>query len=314
MPEQHRVTAALATTLLLWSLAFVFIRIAVEHFSVPGLTLSRLLVASAALAVAAPVLKVRAPGRADLPRLAVCALTGMTGYQLLLNAGERTIDAGTANLLVNTGPVFAAVLAWAVLAERPTPRVWAGMGLGFSGATILALAHDGGIRPSADALLVLGAAACQATFFVLQKPLLSRYSSFEVTCYATWAAGLMMLPAAGRLADDLPDLDGGAVASLLFLGIGSSAAAYATWAYALGRIDVAIASNTLYLAPPLTIVIGWVALDETPTPLTLIGGLVVLGGVATTARARHRQEPEPQQTVAAAPPPSPAIRTPGPGR
>jgi drug/metabolite transporter (DMT)-like permease len=306
VPERHRVTAALATTLLLWSLAFVFIRIAVEHFSVPGLTLARLLVASAALAVAAPVLKVRAPGRADLPRLATCALTGMTGYQLLLNAGERTIDAGTANLLVNTGPVFAAVLAWAVLAERPTARIWAGMGLGFGGATILALAHDGGIRPSADALLVLGAAACQATFFVLQKPLLGRYSSFEVTCYATWAAGLMMLPAAGHLAGDLPDLDGGAVASLLFLGVGSSAVAYATWAYALGRIDVAVASNTLYLAPPLTIAIGWAALDEAPTLLTLLGGLVVLSGVATTARARRRPEPTSSTPDREIPRPTPA--------
>ena len=291
MPERHRVTAALTTTLLLWSLAFVFIRIAVEHFSVPGLTLARLLVASAALGVAAPVLKVRAPDRADLPRLAACALTGMAAYQLLLNAGERTIDAGTANLLVNTGPVFAALLAWAVLAERPTPQVWAGMGLGFSGATILALTHDGGFHPSADALLVLGAAACHATFFVLQKPLLGRYSSFEVTCYATWGAALMVLPAAGHLARDLPDVDGGAVVSLLFLGIGSSAIANATWTYALGRIDVAVATTTLYLAPPLTLLVGWAVLDETPTPLTLLGGLVVLTGVATTARARRRPEP-----------------------
>jgi drug/metabolite transporter (DMT)-like permease len=282
------VTAALATTLLLWSLAFVCIRVAVEHFSVPGLTLARLLVASAALAMAAPVLGVGVPTRTDLPRLAACALTGMAGYQLLLNAGERTVDAGTANLLVNTGPVFAALLAWAVLAERPTRRTWIGMGLGCSGATLLALTHDGAIRPHPDALLVVAAAACHATFFVLQKPLLGRYRSFEVTCYATWGAALVTLPAAGHLAHDLPRLDGGALASLLFLGIGSSAVANATWTYALGRIDIAVASTTLYLAPPLTIAIGWAALDETPTPLTLLGGLVVLTGVAVTAGTHRR--------------------------
>jgi len=245
-PVPAPVTAALATTLLLWSLAFVCIRVAVEHFSVPGLTLARLLVASGALALAlaAPVLGVGVPRRADLPRLAACALTGMAGYQLLLNAGERTVDAGTANLLVNTGPVFATLLAWAMLAERPTRRTGVGMGLGFGGATLLALTHGGGVRPSADALLVLGAAACHATFFVLQKPLLGHYRSFEVTCYATWGAALVTLPAAGHLAHDLPGLDGGALASLLFLGIGSSAVANATWTYALGRIDVAVASTT----------------------------------------------------------------------
>ena len=65
MDERHRVTAALATSLLLWSLAFVAIRIAVEHFSVAGLTLTRLLVAAAALAAAAPTFKIRAPARGD---------------------------------------------------------------------------------------------------------------------------------------------------------------------------------------------------------------------------------------------------------
>lgn len=66
MAERYRVATALATAVLLWSAAFVAIRIAVDQFSLPGLTLARLLVASAALAVTATVLKVRAPARADL--------------------------------------------------------------------------------------------------------------------------------------------------------------------------------------------------------------------------------------------------------
>ena len=42
----------------------------------------------------------------------------MTGYQLLLNAGERVVPAGTASLLVATAPVYASLLAVAFLGER----------------------------------------------------------------------------------------------------------------------------------------------------------------------------------------------------
>jgi drug/metabolite transporter (DMT)-like permease len=271
--------AAIATTLLLWSSAFVAIRIAVAEFSIPGLTLARLLVASIAVAAVAPVLKVRVPARADAPRLIACALTGMTGYQFFLNSGERTVDAGTANLLVNMGPVFAAVLAWVLLASRPTTRVWAGIGLGFTGAGVLALAQGSGVRLSVDALLVLTAAFCQATFFVLQKPVLRRYTAFEVTCYATWIATISALPAAAHVVRDVATANTAALASVVFLGVGSSAIAYVTWAYVLGRIDVATAANTLYLAPLLTIVIGWAFIHETPSTITLVGGAIILAGV-----------------------------------
>jgi drug/metabolite transporter (DMT)-like permease len=117
-----------ATSLLLLSSAFVAIRIAIPHLIAAGRTLARLLIASLVLAAAAPLLKVRRPERADLPPLVGCGLCGMAGYQLLLNAGERTVPAGTANLLVNTSPVIAALLAWRLLRERPTRSVRAGTG------------------------------------------------------------------------------------------------------------------------------------------------------------------------------------------
>jgi drug/metabolite transporter (DMT)-like permease len=292
--EKQRVTAALATTLLLWSSAFVAIRIAIPHFSPTALTLARLLVASLALGAAAALAKVRVPDRADIPRLAVCGLTGMAGYQLLLNAGERTVDAGTANLLVNTSPVIATVLAWMVLAQRPTKYNWAGIALGLTGAAIIAAAGTGTFALSRNALLVLGAAACQAAFFVLQRPLLDHYTAFEVTCYATWIGTIAALPAAGHLFADLETgIDGTAGASLLFLGVGPSAVAFVTWAYAQQRVSVAAATNTLYLAAPLTVALAWLTLGETPGPATAIGGLLVITGLIVTHR-RPRQDDGPR--------------------
>jgi len=283
--DTRRVTAALATTLLLWSSAFVAIRIAIPHFSTPGMTLARLLIAAVALAVVAPLFGLRRPARADLKRLVACGLTGMVGYQFLLNAGERTIDASTANILVNTSPVLATVLAWALLAQRPHANNWIGLGLGLTGATVIAVAHHTTPTAGLDALLILGAATAQALFFVLQRPLLDRYTGFEVTTYATWIGALAALPAAGHLAGDLTsDADPSALASIAFLGVGPSAIGFLTWAYAQRRISVAAATNTLYLAPPITAVLGWITLAETPGPATVLGGLLVIGGVIVSHR------------------------------
>jgi len=103
---------AAAGTILLWASAFPAITVAVPRLGPAGLAVARLAVASAALAMAAPLMGVRRPRARDLPLIAVCGLAGMTGYQLLLNAGERVVPAGTASLLIATAPVYASLLAW----------------------------------------------------------------------------------------------------------------------------------------------------------------------------------------------------------
>ncbi len=284
--RDRRLTAAVAVTVLLWSAAFVAIRVALPGFGVAGLSVGRLLVASLVLAVVAPLLRVRRPARADLPRIVGCGLTGMTAYQLLLNAGERSVPAGTASLLVNTAPIVAAVLALIVLREPLNRRSIAGLALGFAGAAVITLVQGGGLTPSLDAGLVLGAAVAQASFFVLQKPLLARYSGVEVTSYAVWSGTALSLPLLPALISDLPRASGEAFAALLFLGVAPSALGFITWAYAQARLPVATAANTLYLVPGLAIGIAWAALGESIHAAALLGGLMILTGVFIS-RARR---------------------------
>ncbi|MDX6226833.1 MAG: hypothetical protein QOI76_223 [Frankiales bacterium] len=282
----RRAAAAVGTTLGLWAAAFVAIRVALPGFSVAGLSLGRLIVASAALAATTRLRPVRRPARADLPRIAGCGLAGMTGYQLLLNGGERTVPGGTASLFVATSPIFAAVLALALLREPLTMRARLGIGLGFAGAAVMALAQGHGVGLSIDALLVLAAAVAQALFFVLQKPLLAAYSGFEVTCYAMWAGTVFSLPLSPRLAGDLAHVGGKPLAALLFLGIGPSAIGFVAWAYGQARLPVATAANTLYLVPFLAIGIGWAVLGETVHAAALAGGALALIGVAVSRPSR----------------------------
>src|SRR5690348_7102302 len=275
-------TLAAAGTVLLWASAFPAITVAVRGLGPAGLAVARLAVASAALAVAAPLMGVRRPKPRDLPLIALCGLAGMTGYQLLLNAGERVVPAGTASLLVATAPVYASLLAVAFLGEHATRRPgasqhWAGSAVALAGTALIAASHGLGFGTSA--LIVLAAAVLQAIFHTAQKPLLARYTGFEVTAYAMWAGTVFILPWTGSLLYALPHAGGAAIGSAVFLGLAPSAAGFVLWAYAMARTDVGRVTVSLYLVPAAAIGLSLVWLGEIPGPAELIGGAIALAGV-----------------------------------
>jgi terminal-alkyne amino-acid exporter len=272
---------AAAGTVLLWASAFPAITVAVRGFGPAALAVARLAVASAALAVVAPWMGVRRPRPRDLPLIALCGLAGMTGYQLLLNAGERVVPAGTASLLVATAPVYASLLAVAFLGEHATRRRWAGSAVALAGTALIAVSH--GLGFGVSALIVLAAAVLQAIFHTAQKPLLARYTGFEVTAYAMWAGTVFILPWTGSLLRALwgagAHAGGAAIGSAVFLGLAPSAAGFVLWAYAMARMDVGRVTVSLYLVPAAAIGISLVWLGQIPGPAELIGGAIALAGV-----------------------------------
>jgi terminal-alkyne amino-acid exporter len=285
-----RAWAAAALVVVLWASAFAAIRAALEGFTAIELSVLRLLVASAALAIAAAVLHVRRPAARDLPAIVAAGATGMTAYQLLLNTGERTVTAGTASLLVSTGPIFVALLAALTLGERLNKRERLGLGVAFAGALVIALGQGGGVTLSGGALVVLAAAVCQAAFFVIQKPLLARYSAFEVTAYAMWAGTLLILPLGASVPRALTHAGAEPLLAVAVLALGASAVGFFAWAFASSRLPIARLSASLYAVPVVAILVALVWLGELPSPASVVGGAIALAGVAITAGYTYRRE------------------------
>ena len=122
---------------MLWSAAFVGIRVAGRSFSPGALALGRLVIGSVllgALALSRPVLRV---SRRELALLVLAGVLWFGAYNVLLNEAERRVDAGTASMLVLIAPIFIIALAAAFLKERATPKLLLGGGLAFAGVLVI---------------------------------------------------------------------------------------------------------------------------------------------------------------------------------
>jgi drug/metabolite transporter (DMT)-like permease len=59
---------------------------------------------------------------------------------------------------------------------------------------------------------------------------------------------------------------------------------FVTWAFALSRTDAGRLGATTYLVPPISILLGWLWLGESPAGLAFLGGALCLAGVGLARR------------------------------
>jgi drug/metabolite transporter (DMT)-like permease len=283
--ERILAAAAALVTVFFWASAFVGIRAAGEDVAPGPLALGRLLVASILLGALVLVRREPLPRRGDLPLLLVCGLLWLALYNVALNAAERRVDAGTAAMLVNVGPLLIALLAGFLLKEGfPRPLV-AGSLVAFLGVAIIGVAtSSSGVAPGVGALLCLVAAAAYAGGVIAQKIVLRRISAPQTIFLCCVVGAVACLPFAPGLVRDLRAARGSSIAWIVYLGALPTALAFTTWAYALARTSAGRLGATTYLVPPLSVLLAWAFLGETPPVLALAGGALCLAGVALSRR------------------------------
>jgi drug/metabolite transporter (DMT)-like permease len=276
---------AALVTVVVWASAFVGIRSAGHELSPGALALGRLLIGTIALGALVLVRREPLPGRRDLPAIALCGLLWFGAYNVVLNEAERRVDAGTASMLVNVGPILIALMAGLVLAEGFPRGLFGGIAVAFAGVVVIALAtSEQGVAAGWGSVLCVVAALAYAVAVVVQKPLLGRVSALQVTWLACTVGALACLPFAPALGREIGDADTSALGWVVYLGAVPTAIGFLTWAYALARTTAGRMGTTTYLVPPIAIVLGWVILAETPPSLAYVGGALCLAGVALARR------------------------------
>lgn len=285
--ERERALAlgAALVTVSLWASAFVGIRSASRQLSPEALALGRLTIAAVALGLVALVRREPLPSRRDLPAIAFCGVAWFGLYNIALNEAERRVDAGTAAMLVNVGPILIAVLAGFVLHEGFPRRLLAGCAVAFAGAVVIGSAtSQHGLAPTWPALLCVAAALFYAVGVVAQKPLLARTSPLMMTWLACTVGALVCLPFAGTLGRELPHTHASAIGWMVYLALAPLALGFLTWGYALARTTAGRMGSTTYLVTPLAILLGWLLLGEVPPALAVAGGALCLAGVYVAQR------------------------------
>src|SRR3954451_12346841 len=301
--SEHLAIAAALVTVALWASAFVGIRAAGRDLGAGPLTLGRLLAAAAALGVLVVARREALPPRGDAIRLVACGLLWLGAYSLLLNAAEQRVDAGTAAMLVNVGPLLIALLAGVLLGEGFPRSLLAGSAVAFAGAVVIGWAtSERGVDAGWGAAMCLAAAAAYAGGVVAQKPLLERTSGLQVTFLACAVGAIACLPYAPALAGDVRAAGTGAVAWTAYLGVFPTAIGFTTWAFALRRTTAGRMGATTYLVPPIAVLMGWLVLGETPPGLALAGGALCLAGVFVARGGRLPRARARRAERAAAPP------------
>jgi drug/metabolite transporter (DMT)-like permease len=295
-----RITLALLITMVLWSSAFAAIRGALENgYDAISLALVRFGVASLVMAAYAAVTRMRMPARRDLPAILLVGVLGVSIYHVLLNLGERTVSSGAAAFLINTVPVFAALIARFYLKERLSAWGWIGIAVSFTGVLLTSMGRERGLALDANALLIVGSALSSAIYLVIHKPYLARYSAAQFSTYMIWAGTLALLALfLVTPGSTLRTANAHGTLLVIYLGVFPAAIAYFTWTYVVSKFPVSRAVTFLYLIPPLAVLFGWIWRHEQLGPLTLAGGALSLGGVIIVNRL-GKYEPAGSQPAAA---------------
>ena len=274
-----------AVFVLLWCTGYLVVPIAMPDAGPVRFLSLRFGIAAVLLAVAALALRAPWPRRtAEYAHMAVVGLLlhaiGLGGVWVALDLGVET---GVAALVMGTQPLVTAALAVGFIGERIDRRAAAGLALGFLGATLVIHRKLAGVGDAAGLAAVVVAVVSMTVGMLYQKRRCAHVDLITGTTVQLAFAAVAAFMVAWWIGDRPVEWSVRIAATLgwsvLVLSIGATLVLYML----LRRGDASRVASLLYLVPPLTAVMAWVAFGETLAPLTIAGMVLTAAGVALVA-------------------------------
>ena len=261
-----------------WGLGFTLAKIGMEQFPA-------LLIMTIRFGIAGLILVwFTKPPWGHMREIFVVALIGSTIQYGLTYNGLKGIDASTAAILVQLeGPILAIMGAFLLKEKLGITRAL-GMGLAFIGVLIIVGEPRLDGHLNSVILLIAGSAV-----WAVAQIMISRLKDLSGITILAWVA-IMATPqmfVASLLIEDGQWL---AITTasfidwsiILYLALIMTVLGYSVWYHLLSSVDVSKVSPFLMLLPITSIIAGMVLLDEKLTSSMILGGLLIMSGVAST--------------------------------
>jgi len=243
----------------------------------------RFAAASITLGIVGIIKGMSLPKLKDIPWFAASGLTGVFLYSYLFNTGSVTVPAGVSSFIIASSPVFTLLLTRVFLKEIVKPVCWIGVLISFCGLAVVTLTQTTEFSFDIGVVLVIIAALSSGTYSTIMRVLTKTYTALEATTYTIIAGTigtLFFLPTAIR---EIPESNLSVNLIVIFMGVFPAALAYLAWSYALSKaIKTAHVTVFSYLIPLISALLAYVWLRETLSVYTLIGGLIIIGGMLLT--------------------------------
>ena len=280
-------------TVVLWSTAYVYTKVALAFFTPGPLGLVRCAVASLAFLVVLPVMgKGRGgffvPAARHLPLFAASGLSGFTLYLLAFNEGSISLNPTTNCIVISTAPILTAALARMFFGERLPVLRWLALGLAFGGVVVMNCGgHGFMLAPGMGWVLV--AAALVSLYNLVQRTLARHYGAVQIAAWSFFAGTLFLLYCLPQTVAELRAAPTSALWLALFLGIFPSAAAYLLWTRALSLAPrTSLVTNYMFLTPFLSMLLDFAVTGGLPGASTFWGGGIILGALMLFSIAGKR--------------------------
>ena len=285
--------------MVLWAANFIVVKDALSTLPPVGFTMLRYGLAAVALLL---LMRWR-EGPINLPRpdtwrILLLGALGFGLYQILWTTGLLSIPAGDSALIIASTPVLVAVLAVIIGADTLSPMKFAGAALSFLGVVVV-IAAGVGISMSGStigSLLTLAAAACWATYTAFAAPVMRRHSPLVLTTWATIGGTLVLIPigmaqllAPGAWGPEQESRIVPIVLAIVYSGVFAAALANVVVFNGVRLLGPTRVITLQSFVPAMAVVLAYLFLREPIRPAQVVGGLIIVLGVALTRRASVRR-------------------------
>lgn len=226
------------------------------------------------------------PPRAWLGRTFLLGAFNFALFWVLLFVAAYRLPGGVAATLGSLQAMIVIAMARGWLGTPVRAGAVVAAATGVLGVALLLVSRDAAFDPLGIAA-GLGGAASMAAGTVLSRKWQPPVSALSFTAWQLTAGGLILLPLAVILEPPLPPVTAANLAGLVWLGLIGAAATYAIWFRGVARLEPGAVSMLGMMSPVTAVILGWIWLGQSLSPVQLFGATVVLGSVWAGQRANR---------------------------